>query len=209
MFLSYEGGPMRRVIVSEFVSLDGVMEAPETWTLQFGSEEQQRYKFDELAAADALLLGRATYEGLAAAWPGMMDQYEGPRRAELGEYADMMNGYPKHVASTTLQGPLEWNNSTLIGPNVAEGVSNLKRQDGKGILVFGSGELVNTLMGHDLVDEYRLMIFPVVLGSGKRLFGDGSGTTKALRLADTKTFASGVVVLTYEPAGNEAEGQTE
>ena len=200
---------MRRVIVSEFVSLDGVMETPETWTLQFGSEEQQRYKFDELAAADALLLGRTTYEGFAAAWPGMTDQYEGPRRAELGEYADMMNGYPKHVASTTLQGPLEWNNSTLIGRDVAEGVSNLKRQDGKDILVFGSGELVNTLMGHDLVDEYRLMIFPVVLGSGKRLFGDGSGTTKALRLADTKTFASGVVVLTYEPAGKEAEGQTE
>ena len=200
---------MRRVIASEFVSLDSVMEAPETWTLQFGSEEQQRYKFDELAAADALLLGRTTYEGFAAAWPGMMDQYEGPGRAELGEYADMMNGYPKHVASTTLQGPLEWNNSTLIGANVAEGVSNLKRQDGKDILVFGSGELVNTLMGHDLVDEYRLMIFPVVLGSGKRLFGDGSGTTKALRLADTKTFASGVGVLTYEPAGNEAEGQPE
>jgi dihydrofolate reductase len=139
----------------------------------------------------------------------MMDQYEGPGRAELGEYADMMNGYPKHVASTTLQGPLEWNNSTLIGANVAEGVSNLKRQDGKDILIFGSGQLVNTLMGHDLVDEYRLMIFPVVLGSGKRLFGDGSGTTKTLRLADTKTFASGVVVLSYEPAGNEAEGQTE
>jgi dihydrofolate reductase len=190
---------MRRVIVSEFVSLDGVMEAPETWNLQFGSEEQQRYKFDELAAADALLLGRTTYEGFAAAWPGLMDQYEGPRRAELGEYADMMNGYPKHVASMTLQGPLEWNNSTLIGANVAEGVSNLRRQDGKDILVFGSGELVNTLMGHNLVDEYRLMIFPVVLGSGKRLFGVGSGTTKALRL----------VVLTYEPAGNEAEGQTE
>jgi dihydrofolate reductase len=200
---------MRRVIVSEFVSLDGVMEASERWTLQFGSEEQQRYKSDELAAADALLLGRTTYEGFAAAWPTMMDQYEGPRRAELGEYADMMNGYPKHVASTTLQGPLEWNNSTLIGPNVAERVSNLKRQDGKDILVFGSGKLVNTLMGHDLVDEYRLMIFPVVLGSGKRLFGDGSSTTKALRLADTKTFASGVVVLSYEPAGNEAEGQTQ
>jgi dihydrofolate reductase len=120
-----------------------------------------------------------------------------------------MNGYPKHVVSTTLQEPLEWNNSTLIKGNVAEEVSKLKRQPGKDILVFGSGELVNTLMGHDLVDEYRLMIFPVVLGSGKRLFGDGSGTTKALRLADTKTFASGVVVLTYEPAGNEAEGQTE
>jgi dihydrofolate reductase len=200
---------VRRVIVSEFVSLDGVMEAPERWTLQFGSEEQQRYKFDELAAADALLLGRTTYQGFAAAWPGMMDQYEGPRRAELGEYADMMNGYPKHVASTTLQEPLEWNNSTLIGANVAEGVSNIRRQDGKDILLFGSGELVNTLMGHDLVDEYRLMIFPVVLGSGKRLFGNGSATTKSLRLADTKRFASGVVVLTYEPAGNEAEGQTQ
>jgi dihydrofolate reductase len=200
---------VRRVIVSEFVSLDGVMEAPERWTLQFGSEEQQRYKFDELAAADALLLGRTTYQGFAAAWPGMMDQYEGPRRAELGEYADMMNGYPKHVASTTLQELLEWNNSTLIGANVAEGVSNIRRQDGKDILLFGSGELVNTLMGHDLVDEYRLMIFPVVLGSGKRLFGNGSATTKSLRLADTKRFASGVVVLTYEPAGNEAEGQTQ
>ena len=121
----------------------------------------------------------------------------------------MMNGYPKHVASTTLQGPLEWNNSTLIGANVVEGVSNLKRQDGKDILLFGSAELVNTLTGQDLVDEYRLMIFPVVLGSGKRLFGDGSATTKSLRLADSWTFASGVVVLTYEPAGNEAEGQTQ
>jgi dihydrofolate reductase len=200
---------VRRVIVSEFVSLDGVMEAPERWTLQFASEEQQRYKFDELAAADALLLGRTTYQGFAAAWPGMMDQYEGPHRAELGQYADMMNGYPKHVASTTLQEPLEWNNSTLIGANVVEGVSNLRRQEGKEILLFGSAELVNTLMGQDLVDEYRLMIFPVVLGSGKRLFGDGSATTKSLRLADSWTFASGVVVLTYEPAGNEAQGQTQ
>ena len=200
---------MRRVIVSEFVSLDGVMEAPERWTLQFGSEEQERFKYDELAAADALLLGRTTYEGFAAAWPGMMDQYEGPRRAELGEYAAMMNGYPKYVVSTTLEEPLGWNNSTLIEGNVAEGVSDLKRQDGKNILVFGSGQLVNALMRHDLVDEYRIMVFPIVLGSGKRLFGDGSGTTKALRLVDTKTFASGVVVLSYEPAGKEAEGQSE
>src|SRR5215211_805475 len=209
MFLNYEGGPMRRVIVSEFVSLDCVMEAPERWTLQFGSEEQERFKYDELAAADALLLGRTTYEGFAAAWPGMMDQYEGPRRAELGEYAAMMNGYPKYVVSTTLEEPLGWNNSTLIEGNVAEGVSDLKRQDGKNILVFGSGQLVNALMRHDLVDEYRIMVFPIVLGSGKRLFGDGSGTTKALRLVDTKTFASGVVVLSYEPAGKEAEGQSE
>jgi dihydrofolate reductase len=112
----------------------------------------------------------------------------------------MMNGHPKHIASTTLEGPLEWNNSALIEGDVAEGVSDLKRRDGKDILVFGSGALVNTLMGDDLVDEYRIMVFPVVVGSGKRLFGDGTGSTKALRLVETKTFASGVVVLTYEPA---------
>src|ERR687895_1735466 len=122
---------MRRVIVSEFVSLDGVMEAPERWTLQFGSEEQQRYKFDELAAADALLLGRTTYEGFAAAWPDMMEHYEGPRREALGEYTDMMNGYPKHVASTTLQEPLGWNNSTIIKGNIPEEVDKLKQQEGK------------------------------------------------------------------------------
>ncbi len=102
---------MRKVIVSEFVSLDGVVEDP-GWTLQFTGEEQQRFKFDELAESDALLLGRVTYEGFAAAWPNMMEQYEGPRRAALGEYAEMMNGYPKHVVSTTLEEPLEWNNST-------------------------------------------------------------------------------------------------
>ncbi|HEX4992093.1 MAG TPA: dihydrofolate reductase family protein, partial [Rubrobacteraceae bacterium] len=99
---------MRKVIVSEFVSLDGVMEDP-AWTFRFSSEEQEQYKFAELAAADALLLGRVTYEEFAAAWPSMMEQYEGPRRTELGEYAEMMNGFPKHVVSTTLAEPLEWN----------------------------------------------------------------------------------------------------
>ena len=188
---------MKKVVVSEFVSLDGVMEDP-GWTFQFSSEEQERFKFDELAESDALLLGRVTYEGFAAAWPSMMEQYEGPRRAELGEYADMMNGYPKHVVSTTLEEPLEWNNSTLIKGNVAEKVSRLKQQPGSGILVFGSGDLVNTLMQRDLIDEYRLMVFPVVLGSGKRLFREGSDT-KALRLVETKTFGSGVVILAYHP----------
>jgi dihydrofolate reductase len=193
---------VRKVIASEFVSLDGVMEDP-GWTFQFTSEEQQRFKFDELAESDALLLGRVTYEGFAAAWPNMMEQYEGPRRAELGEFAEMMNGYPKHVVSTTLEEPLEWNNSTLIKGNVAEAVSNLKQQPGKDLLIFGSGDLLNALMQHDLIDEYRLMIFPVVVGSGKRLFSDGSDTT-VLRLVDTKTFGSGVVVLTYEPAARVA-----
>src|SRR5215207_4798509 len=190
------GLSMRKVIASEFVTLDGVMEDP-TWTFRFSSEEQEKFKFDELAASDALLLGRVTYEGFAAAWPNMMEQYRGPRRAALGEYTDMMNGYPKHVVSTTLQEPLEWNNSTLIKGNVAEEVSKLKRQPGKDILVFGSGDLVNTLTRHDLIDEYRLMVFPVVVGSGKRLFGDGGDKT-ALTLADTKTFGSGIVVLTYQ-----------
>jgi dihydrofolate reductase len=192
---------VRKVIASEFVSVDGVMEDP-SWTFQFASEEQERFKFDELAASDALLLGRTTYEGFATAWPNMMEQYEGPRRAELGEYADMMNGYSKYVVSTTLEEPLEWNNSMLIKGNVAEEVSRLKQQPGKDILIFGSGKLVNTLMQHDLIDEYRLMVFPMVVGSGKRLFGDGIDTT-VLELVDTETFGSGVVVLTYRPAGEQ------
>jgi dihydrofolate reductase len=151
-----------------------------------------------MAAADALLLGRKTYEAFAAAWPQMEDQ--------TGEYGASMNGYPKHVASTTLEEPLQWNNSTLIEGDVAEGVARLKRQDGKDILVFGSGELVRTLMEHDLVDEYRLMVHPVVVGKGKRLFGD-VGETRDLRLVDTKPVGpDGILVLTYRPVGKEAEG---
>ena len=183
---------MRKLVVSEFVSLDGVVEEP-SWTFPFESEDKDQYKFDELAAADALLLGRVTYEGFAAAWPQMEEQ--------TGDYGAWMNGYAKHVASTTLEEPLEWNNSALMEGGIPEGVTRLKEQDGKDILVFGSGELVNSLMQHDLVDEYRLMVFPVIVGSGKRLFGDGSDT-KPLKHVETRTFASGVVVLTYEPARN-------
>ncbi len=117
-----------------------------------------------------------------------------------------MNGYPKHVVSTTLEEPLEWNNSTLIEGDVAEGVARLKRQDGKDILVFGSGELARTLMEHDLVDEYRLMVFPIVVGRGKRLFGD-VGETRAMRLVDMKPVGpEGVLILTYEPAQSEEGG---
>jgi len=121
---------MRKVNVSEFLTLDSVVEDP-GWTFQFSGEEQPKYKFDEPAASDALLLGRVTYEGFAAAWPSMMEQYEGPRRAELQEYADMMNGYPKHVVLTTLEELLEWNNSTLIEGDVAEQVSRLKQKPGR------------------------------------------------------------------------------
>ncbi len=184
---------MRKIIASEFVSLDGVIEKP-LWSLQLTGEEQQKYKLDELSASDALLLGRATYEELAASWPHLSEQY--------GGYTDMMNSYPKHVVSTTLQEPLEWNNSTLIEGDVAEEVLRLKQEPGKDILVYGSGDLVNALMEYGLVDEYRLMVFPIVVGSGKHLLEDGIDTT-VLKLADTKTFGSGVVVLIYEPAGSE------
>ena len=128
----------------------------------------------------------------------MMEQYEGPGRAEPGDYADMMNGYPKFVVSTTLR-EAEWNNSTVITGNVADEVSRLKQQPGKDILVFGSTELVNALVRHGLVDEFRLMVFPIVLGGGKRLFED-AGEQRALSLVDTETFGTDVVVLTYEPA---------
>jgi dihydrofolate reductase len=201
---------MRRVIVSEFVSLDGVIEDPGGgegsdrggWSFQADrGPEGDGFKFDELAAADALLLGRVTYEGFAAAWPQMGDQ--------AGEYGAWMNDYPKHVASRTLQEPLEWNNSTLIEGDVAEAVSELKRQEGKDILVFGSGQLARTLMEHDLIDEYRLMVFPIVVGKGKRLFGD-TEETKAMELVDTRRVGpDGVLVLTYRPVGGEAEGLTE
>ena len=182
---------MRRVVVSEFISLDGVVEDPR-WTFEFPSEDRDQFKFDELAASDALLLGRVTYEGFAAAWPQMEEQ--------TGEYGAWMNGYPKYVVSTTLEEPLEWNNSTLVEGDIAEEVSRLKDQPGKDILIFGSGDLVNTLMQHDLIDEYRLMVFPIVVGSGKRLFDEG-GDTKTLQLVGTQTFDSGAIVLTYAPAG--------
>ncbi len=141
---------MRRIVVSEFVSLDGVVEDP-GWTFRFGSEEQERFKLDELAASDALLLGRVTYEGFAAAWPRMNDE-EG--------FADRMNGYPKHVVSMTLEEPLEWNNSTLIKGDIVEKIADLKRQDGKDVAVHGNATLVRALMEHDLIDELRLMVFP-------------------------------------------------
>ena len=177
---------MRKVIVSEFVSLDGVAENP-AWTFQFGSEEQEKYKFDELFACDALLLGRVTYQGFAAAWPHMQG---------TGEYGERINSMPKYVASTTLT-EMEWN-ASLIKGDLAEEVSRLKQQPGQDMLVFGSCELVYTLTQLDLIDEYRLMVFPLVLGSGKRVFRDGS-EKKILKLVETKTFASGVVVLSYEP----------
>jgi dihydrofolate reductase len=186
---------MRKVVVSEFVSLDRVMEDP-SWESPFRGEEQEKFKFAELALADALLLGRKTYERFAAAWPVMMEHYEDPRRKALGEYTDMMNGYPKHVVSTTLQESLGWNNSTLMKGDVGEEVEELKQQEGKDILVFGSAQLVRKLMEHDRIDEYRLMVFPIIVGKGKHLFEDGEDG-RILELVNSKTFGTGVVSLAY------------
>jgi dihydrofolate reductase len=186
---------MRKVVVTEYVTLDGVFEDPGGgegtrhggWSFQFWGEEAMKYKFEELFASDALLLGRVTYEGFAKAWPTMKDG---------GEFADRMNSIPKYIVSTTLQ-ELTWQNSHLIQRNIAEEVGKLKQQEGQDILVAGSGELVQTLIQHDLIDEYRLMVHPVVLGDGKRLFKDGSGKT-VLKLVETKPFSSGTVVLFYQ-----------
>jgi dihydrofolate reductase len=179
---------MRKVILSEYLSLDGVMGEP-SWTVPYWSDEIGRYKFEELFSSDALLLGRVTYEGFAAAWPSMKD--------EQG-FADRMNGLPKWVATTTLT-EFAWNNARRIDGDVAAALAALKGQDGQNILIYGSAALARALRQHGLIDEYRLMIHPVVLGAGKRLFQEGAETT-ALKLVDTQTFDSGVVVLTYAPA---------
>ena len=187
---------MRNIVVSEFVSLDGVMEDPGGtegfehggWTFRFGSAEQEQWKAAELFRADALLLGRRTYQGFAAAWPTMLG---------TGAYGERMNGLPKYVASTTLA-EATWN-AVLIKGDLAEELSRLKHEDGQDILVFGSGQLVHALSAQDLIDEYHLMVFPVVLGSGKRLFPEG-GKSAALRLVESRPFPSGVVVLTYQSA---------
>ena len=178
---------MRRVIVSTYVTLDGVMEAPEKWSLKFWNDEHAKYAHDQLFASDTLLMGRLVYEGFADSWP-----------SRRNEFADRMNSLPKYVVSTTLD-EAEWNNSTIIRENVAEEVSELKQQPGQDILMHGSAELMHTLKRHDLIDEYRLWVHPILVGSGKRLFREESAA-KALRLVDTTTFSSGVVILSYQPA---------
>jgi dihydrofolate reductase len=179
---------MRKVICAEYVSVDGVVEYDPSWAGPFWSDELEQMQKEQLFRSDALLLGRVTYEAFAKAWPTMTDT--------IG-FADRMNSLPKHVASRTVK-QTEWN-ATVIEGDVAEGVSSLKQEPGDDILIYGSADLVHTLIHHDLIDEYRLMVHPVVVGRGKRLF-TGEVHNKMLRLADTKTLRSGVVVLFYEPA---------
>jgi dihydrofolate reductase len=189
---------MRKVIVSEFLSLDGVMEDPGGaeefthggWTQPYWSDEIGKFKFDELFASDALLLGRVTYQGFAAAWPA--------RKDEAG-FADRMNCLPKYVVSATLA-EAGWNNSTIIRANIAGAVDKLKQQPGQDILVAGSRRLVHLLIQYDLVDRYQFLVYPVILGRGKRLFDDLEKPVK-LKLVETRNFKTGVILQTYEPAG--------
>jgi dihydrofolate reductase len=180
---------VRKVIASEFVSLDGVMEAPDRWHFPYFNDEMGEAVGAEMAQADAMLLGRVTYQEFASYWSTSTEE----------PLASRLNSTPKFVVSRTLKEPLEWQNSTLIKENVAEEISRLKQQPGKDISIVGRATLVRSLLRDDLLDELRLMVHPIVVGSGKRLFEDG-GDRKALELVDSRTFGTGVLYLTYRPA---------
>jgi dihydrofolate reductase len=184
---------MGRIVVTEFVSLDGVMEDPGGaedfkhggWSFEIPrGEEGDKFKLDETMDSEALLLGRVTYEGFADAWP-----------SRGGEFADKFNNMPKYVVSSTLGDP-EWTNSTVLDGDLEEAVSQVKEKHDGDVVVHGSAQLVQELLDRDLVDELRLMVFPVVLGSGKRLFGETSDK-KRLQLADSKTVGEGVTILVF------------
>lgn len=177
---------MRKLIVTEFLSLDGIMEEP-AWTMPYWNDETAKFKGEETSAGEPLLLGRLTYQGFAAAWPQRTGEDSG---------ATYFNGTRKYVVSTTLD-KVEWNNSVLIKDNIVAEISKLKQEDGPDMVVHGSARLVQTLMQHDLVDRYRLLVYPVVLGKGKRLFQEGA--TATLKLVESRSFSSGVAALIYEP----------
>ncbi len=191
---------MRKIIAGLFTTLDGVVEAPGSgdttlpekrgWSEPYMNEEIGMSIINQMNNSDALLLGRKTYQDFAAFWPSIPD---------TDPFAKIMNSIPKYVVSTTLD-KVEWNNSTLIKGNVAEEISRLKQQPGKSINITGSPTLVLSLLQDDLLDELGLLVCPVVLGVGKRLFKDGSDT-KALKLVDSKPFSSGMVMLTYQSDG--------
>jgi dihydrofolate reductase len=189
-----------KIVVTEFVSLDGVMEDPGGaegyrhggWTFEFDrGPEGDKFKLDEALGAEALLLGRMTYEGFAAAWP-----------SRDGEFADKFNTMPKYVVSSTLE-KADWTNSTVLEGDLAAGVAALRQKHDGDVVVNGSAGLVQALLEHDLVDELRLMVFPVVLGSGRRLFGETSDK-KRFRLTSSKTVGDGVAIQVYEPVRGDA-----
>ena len=187
---------MRRIVVTEFVSLDGVFEAPgsdgsgfkyEGWTMSYGNDEFMKFKTEELMAADAQLLGRVTYEAFAIAWP----------KQSGDEFSDKFNSMPKYVVSKTLKKTeATWENSHIIGGDIAKEIAKLKEEKGKDIIVYGSGQLVNFLFELGLVDELRLLVYPVILGEGKKLF---KGSYAKLKLIEETTFSTGLLALRYEP----------
>jgi dihydrofolate reductase len=179
---------MRKIVAGLFVSVDGVVAEPDAWTGPYFSPEVGQVVGSLIAGGDTLLLGRVTYQGFAAAFGG-----------QTGGMADTMNSFPKVVVSTTLD-QAEWQNSTLISGDVATEITRLKQQPGRNINVSGSGTLVSWLLRQDLLDQLDLLMFPVVVGHGKRLFGDGGGQVP-MRLVASEAFGSGVVHLTYHPAG--------
>jgi dihydrofolate reductase len=192
---------MSRIVVAEYVTLDGVMEDPgpsgafahRGWTVPYWNDELAKFQSDQLFASDALLLGRVTFDEFAAAWP-----------LRSGDpFTDRMNSLPKFVASATLEEPLAWN-ATLLTGELTDEVAKLKEQPGKDILIYGSSSLVNALLQHDLIDEFRIMLYPLVLGSGKRFFRDGSDNV-VLGLEGAEMTSTGVALLTYRPA--RAEGK--
>ncbi len=188
---------MRRIVVTEFISLDGVIEEPR-WTFQFErGPEGGKFKFDELFASEALLLGRVTYQGFAEAWPSM----------GTDDFGKRMNSIPKYVVSSTLtDAEATWGGTRVIRGGVAAEIASLRAQPGGDLLVEGSCQLARTLIQHGLVDEYRLMLFPIVLGDGKRLFPDVLSEPAKLTLTDARPDRDGVMLLRYQPATAETPG---
>ena len=193
---------MRRIVVFNSLSLDGVMQAPGRpdedrrggfehggWALPYADPDMGRAASESMATTGGLLFGRRTYEDFYSVWPKRTDN----------PFTTVLDNTQKYVASTTLKEPLPWINSTLLEGDAAEAVASLKDQPGKDLVVLGSGDLLRSLMRHNLVDEYMLLIHPLILGSGRRLFGDG-GSLAALQLVDAKTTTTGVVIATYRPA---------
>jgi dihydrofolate reductase len=184
-----------KLVVTEFISLDGVVEDPSNWSLEISrGDEGDRFKFDETFGSEALLLGRVTYEAFAESWP-----------SRKGEFADRFNSMPKYVVSSKLENP-KWTNTTVLGGDAVEEVTKLKQKLKGEIVVHGSARLAQTLIEHDLVDEIRLMVYPVLLGRGKRLFADGE--KKRLRLVDSRVVGDGVVIMTYGRASESPSGNS-
>jgi dihydrofolate reductase len=178
---------MRKIIVSTMVSANGVMEDPQNWSFDYWSDELGAYVRDQLFASDAVIAGRVTYEAFAEAWSA---------RAGADDFADRINSLPKFVASRTLKEPLTWNSTLIKGDVVAE-IAKLKQQSGQNILQYGTGELTHTLMKHGLIDELRLIVFPVAVGTGGHIFDNIDQTP--LKLLETKIFGTGVIALHYQP----------